>query len=131
MKFKSTIVKVEFYVDEEYRTVECHIIYKTKVPKNVMLNDFDMYNFIQDSCAIGVAKCHPDDTFDVTIGKRIAESRAKRIIYSKNYELLNYICNKYKRTFLSLKTLMDDINQYKYLLSNEKEHIKYLIDNNN
>lgn len=31
----------------------------------------------------GVAKCNPDDKFDITLGKRIAEGRAKRAMFQK------------------------------------------------
>lgn len=31
----------------------------------------------------GVAKCNPDDTFDKTLGQRIAEGRAKRAMFQK------------------------------------------------
>ena len=31
----------------------------------------------------GVAKCNPDDTFDETLGRRIAEGRAKRAMFQK------------------------------------------------
>lgn len=31
----------------------------------------------------GVAKCSPDDTFDETLGRRIAEGRAKRAMFQR------------------------------------------------
>lgn len=31
----------------------------------------------------GVAKCNPDDTFDETLGRRIAEGRAKRAMFQR------------------------------------------------
>lgn len=31
----------------------------------------------------GVAKCNPNDTFDETLGQRIAEGRAKRAMFQK------------------------------------------------
>ena len=31
----------------------------------------------------GVAKCNPNDTFDETLGRRIAEGRAKRAMFQK------------------------------------------------
>ena len=33
----------------------------------------------------GVAKCNPYDTFDETLGRRIAEGRAKRAMFQKLY----------------------------------------------
>lgn len=31
----------------------------------------------------GVSKCNPDDTFDETLGRRIAEGRAKRAMFQR------------------------------------------------
>lgn len=31
----------------------------------------------------GIAKCNPDDTFDETLGQRIAEGRAKRAMFQR------------------------------------------------
>lgn len=38
--------------------------------------------------AQGKAKCHPDDKFDLTLGERIAESRASSNLYLKIYKEL-------------------------------------------
>lgn len=43
----------------------------------------------------GVAKCSPDDTFDETLGRRIAEGRAKRAMFQRldesAYRAANYL----------------------------------------
>ena len=43
----------------------------------------------------GVAKCNPDDTFDETLGRRIAEGRAKRAMFQRldesAYRAANYL----------------------------------------
>ena len=43
----------------------------------------------------GVAKCNPDDKFDATLGKRIAEGRAKRAMFQRleesAYRAANYL----------------------------------------
>lgn len=43
----------------------------------------------------GVAKCNPNDTFDETLGRRIAEGRAKRAMFQRldesAYRAANYL----------------------------------------
>ena len=131
MKFKSTIVSVNFHVDEARKTVKCYLVYKNKICKGLLPIKTSLPETEHSMRVTGASKCHPNDTFDVTIGKRIAESRAKRMMYIKNHISLKNLYNKYINPLILLESLRDDAAQYKYLASHEKEHIKYLIDNNN
>lgn len=60
--------KVSYVVNKEKRAVACIM--------QVMICN-RAFKFI------GVSKCSPDDVFDETKGKRIAESRAKVKVYKK------------------------------------------------
>jgi len=67
----------------------------------------------------GVAKCNPDDNFDTTLGRRIAEGRAKRAMF--------YILYKSSTT---LKNKIDD-ERYVQILRFKREttHIQELLNN--
>ena len=70
--------KTKFYVNEKKGTVVCSVEGSLMVPTN------------WDSCVLvpgatlvekGIAKCAPEDTFDVERGKRIALARAENKAY--------------------------------------------------
>lgn len=88
---------VKFIINEEKKAVTCiYYVYLTDYWKDFdkverVFNDCKGGNEISVSCTkrlschvpryfyeyVGVAKCNPDDTFDVEVGKRIALKRAK------------------------------------------------------
>ena len=74
---------------------------------------------------VGLSKCSPDDTFDETKGKRIAESRAKAQVYS-------IAANTYKESascFLELLKKHNELEEYcKLLHAKEREHINNLLN---
>ena len=63
----------------------------------------------------GVANCNPNDTFDVSVGKHLAESRAKYNMY-RGYK--KYIDN----------ILSDVFTKYDKLLERESKHIQDIIN---
>lgn len=68
----------------------------------------------------GIAKCHPDDKFDVNKGKHIAESRAKSKLYQK-----------YASDLIKLRqNISEQITKYIHYKLFELEHINDLINNN-
>ena len=68
----------------------------------------------------GVAKCNPNDTFDETLGQRIAESRAKRAMFQRlnesAYRLANYLeieaDIQARRTKRETKHIQELLNNY-------------------
>lgn len=86
-------LKFDYYVNEEKRTVAC----KLTVPPNFVdteLGDILLRNdFYSSYCSfddkqyeyIGVAKCHPEDTFEVDKGKRIAKLKALKKFNADKY----------------------------------------------
>ena len=92
--------KTKFYVNEKKGTVVCSVEGSLLVPTN------------WDSCVLvpgatlvekGIAKCAPEDTFDVERGKRIALARAENKAYlsalkhlDKFMEQIAFIVNAYE-----------------------------------
>lgn len=85
----------------KYKKVTCTIQWLNKVT-----------NCVQKSK--GVAKCNPDDTFDLVKGQRIAESRAKSNMWFR-YEVILF--NEYQKAMSKLNKLIDK----------ESNHLKDLI----
>lgn len=95
-------LKFDYFVNSEKKTVVC----KMTVPDNYM--QFEVINIINrnqfderflnwgagETIYKGVSKCHPDDTFDENMGKRIAKLRAM-IQFNKEKEcFLEEVRNK-------------------------------------
>lgn len=78
-------------------------------------------------CSEGIAfdmtafsKCHPDDKFDETKGKRLAESRCKAKIFSKSKRILQCLA---KPKLQRYKRFENAIKIYDQILSRENKHI--------
>lgn len=63
----------------------------------------------------GVAKCNPDDTFNLVKGQRIAESRAKIVMW-------------YKYLFALHKEGLKAVNKHDNLIEKELNHLRNLIN---
>lgn len=88
----------------------------------------------------GMSKCHPDDKYDVILGERLAESRAKQNIYKFMY----YFCKKIFEYFNTAlrgndyvcgdecepNSLLSDVLKYKKLWWAELDHFEKLRRNN-
>lgn len=59
-----------------------NFIVKNKIVKCIITFNDPYCNNVK-RIVTGVAKCSPDDTFDETLGRRIAEGRAKRAMFQK------------------------------------------------
>lgn len=103
---------MKFFVNEEKRTVvaivdNCLSDFRNRISKNpfseifYVANDYKggEWTFMNESYK-GIAKCHPNDVFDVEIGKEIAKNRALRkyysdlrLKYSRFFDMLNEIAD--------------------------------------
>lgn len=103
---------MKFFVNEEKRTVvaivdECLSDFRNRISKNpffrilYVVDDYKggEWTFMNESYK-GIAKCHPNDVFDVEIGKEIAKNRALRKYYSD-------LRLKYSRFFDMLDEIAD------------------------
>lgn len=70
-----------------------------------------------------VAKCHNEDNFSVTKGKRIAESRCKAKLFNKAYKFYFYLYEKY---MLKAAESLRYFTNNKTLWMKESDHINEL-----
>lgn len=123
MKTNITILNTKYkYADSR---VMCVIMYRIKP---IIFNNVDITNKIFDKKeyhVVGIARCHPKDIFDATVGKRIAESRAKKALY----KFLYYAYNKYWTIIYAELNSIDRLSsKCRYLAYQEIKHINKLID---
>ena len=115
--FKIRFTKVEYIVKEGI--VVCYMEWERSYanPYSDMYPeiDFPFYGTIRV-----VARCHPDDKFDIKKGKYIAESKAKRAIYKKAYKALIEYSNIIKD---NLERVMKTANIFEKYTLRESEHI--------
>ena len=80
---KAKIISIIFALSNTKRKTICIIRFNDPYCNNV------------ERIVKGVAKCSPDDTFDDTLGRRIAEGRAKRAMFQRldesAYRAANYL----------------------------------------
>lgn len=62
----------------------------------------------------GVAKCHPNDTFDVELGKSLAAARCNEKIAGKRFQRA---LNKYNAAFDKLLEAEEEINKTRVYLA--------------
>lgn len=123
MKTNITILNTKYkYADSR---VMCVITYRIKP---IIFNNVDITNKIFDKKeyhVVGIAKCHPKDIFDATVGKRIAESRAKRALF----KFLYYAYNKcWPIIYAELRSIDRLSSKCYYLADQETKHLNKLID---
>lgn len=127
-KFKLRFQEAEYHVNKEKRTVICvlkadydnELEYYT--PSNFNNKYYKDYSYYFKS--VGVAKCDPKDEFDITLGKRIAESKAKRNAY-KRY--INIIRSFEKDLSKSIDIMRYNKSVMLDYIKKEEEHYKTLI----
>lgn len=66
-RLKVKVVSMKYSQNDKKRTIVCIINYAALLPNG---------NITKRGVAVGIAKCSPDDSFDVNKGKKIAYSRA-------------------------------------------------------
>lgn len=126
-KFKLRFQEAEYHVNKEKRTVICVLKadYDNEldyyIPCNYHNKNFkELYYFK----SVGMAKCDPKDEFDITLGKRIAESKAKRNAY-KSY--INIIKGFEKDLSKSIDIMRYNKSVMLDYIKKEEEHYKTLI----
>lgn len=95
--------EVEFYVNEENRIVTATIKYCKYDVLNILRKEHDMNfcgfwdmpkQFAKVELPVtlkSVAKCHPDDTFDPEVGKRIARKKLEAKYWEKIYKRMDIL----------------------------------------
>lgn len=98
MKPGIKIVKCNYYTNKDNGTVTCVLqcnmnLYSTALGDLIRGYSPGSMNYKADLpngvfVVRGIARCSPDDTFDETIGKRIAESKAKAKAFLKGEAIM-------------------------------------------
>lgn len=136
MRYKTGVSfdNVYYNIDGENRVVVCNIACDLNITRRedkVSIYTYDLFAkkfpFIKNErfVAKGVARCNPQDTFDETIGKRIAESRAKKQAYSIATRVFNYCAEILKGKMADFKFLAENNS---IVANREKDHIRELAD---
>lgn len=78
---------------------------------------------VQSFTVTSIAKCNPNDKFNLETGKRIAESRAR----TKALRLIYGLIEKDRKYFAEVCTkLLQDSNKVWFTLTNEQDHLDNL-----
>lgn len=110
---KVQFISTKFFVNEEKRTVTCEMVARLNSgvtgQDNIRLTYEGMNRFSDPFKVTTTARCHKDDEFSELLGKRIAESKAKRRVYSEGRKLseaLEKAINVYLGEVVKLKNNM-------------------------
>ena len=103
---KARIGNINFVLKD--RIVKCIITFEDPYCNNVK------------RIVTGVAKCNPNDKFDATLGRRIAEGRAKRAMfkrldrsaYNLSYELSEESTKQTRRAYRETQHIQELLNNY-------------------
>lgn len=114
---KVRFLSTKFYVSEKRRTVTCVMTAKLDDRKSGQ-NNFRFTweweeRFLEPFEVITVARCHKDDKFDETKGRRIAESKAKRLVYSEGIQRGRMILKAENAYRKELETFVENTVKYK------------------
>ena len=100
--FKLRNLKIKFIVKEEEKVVVSLVEMAIVIPQtNKTVSIF--------TCQ-GLAKCNPDDTFDVVAGKRLARAKAEKKAYFKFSHFLNDMQKKLTLTQAQLEAVIKKNN---------------------
>lgn len=109
MKVNFNTIKKEFKINKEKRTIVCilttHEDFSTRLNKyGIYLGWEDDYHPFDDRIYKGIAKCSPNDEWDETYGKHLAEYRAEKM---RQVDINNQIKNYINKTAKKLDNLYD------------------------
>ena len=102
-----------YLIDEENRTVIAKIPQKNLL--DALNREYCKYeiplcvtNCPSSSYFVGVAKCSPEDEFDVEVGKRLAAARMLKKYYKTKLRMLNDAAEWLDKKMISLEDLMNN-----------------------
>lgn len=133
MRNRCKVLKEVYKVDETKKTIVCILTFDMQLLKSsttlvyptafISEKEDVSYGKAGVYTVVGISKCHPDDTFDVIKGKRIAQSRAKLEMYRKATVTWDSI---YRNLLINVADIRN--RRYNCMVSakEEKAHIKDL-----
>lgn len=127
--FKVHVEPVQYVVNEDKKVVVCITEVYLDTPM-IESNSYSasFYNEMYRERVVGIAKCSPNDTFDVEIGKQIAYARAE----NKAYDIARKYVEKTKRDIDNIKFLCDKfVDKASYCIEHNNEYIDALTNPEN
>lgn len=134
MKNRVRIIKKEFKVDEKNKVVVCELLFTLQLlGSGAIPNIMDipggmakkrLYQWGDTLVCRGKARCSSDDTFDETVGRRIAECRAKIKMFKVARNVWKTLGNDLAERVLSCRTLS---NTCDVAMDIETWHLKKLL----
>jgi hypothetical protein len=122
MKTKVEIIDKKYYINNVKNTVTCVL------ECGVKAHNIPEWWGVHSSPSFtvrGIAKCSPLDTFDEELGMKIAESRAKKAMFTKMCKMLNKVLTIIME---DAKSVTSTIIGNQLAISREKEHLKELLN---
>ena len=133
MKNRCKVLKETYKINESKKTIVCILTFDMQLDKAATClvyptafiadKDNETYGKAGVYTVVGISKCHPDDTFDVVKGKRIAQSKAKLEMYRKATVTWDSI---YRNLLINIAGIKKRRYNCKVSAKEEKEHIEEL-----
>lgn len=133
MRNRCKVLKEVYKIDENKKTIVCILTFDMQLIKSsttlvyptafIAEKDNETFGKAGIYTVIGISKCHPDDTFDIVKGKRIAQSKAKLEMYRKATVTWDSI---YRNLLINIADIKKRRYNCKVSAKEEKEHIEYL-----
>lgn len=117
---KITFSDPEYYIQQKNQVVVCKI--SGGIPQ--LQDTAGGTGVIIDG--VGISRCHTKDNFNLEVGKRLAERRAKVFIYNKVLEYSKNVLSDLNTYKTELETFVDNIKGYKKASKTYVEVIKSL-----
>lgn len=121
--FKISVLDTDYFVNEKKKCVTCRLNFfiKCNAFAKVVFNSARDYLGPVGCEVIGVAKMHPDDKFDVEIGKKVARAKAESLAYKKVADYFTeYIQLYYNKITMPMLEFMGKAD---YVIDHNNEYI--------
>ena len=131
-KTKLTFKETKYYVNKEKKTIVCLLSFEVKDPENFIeerlialaINKLYRDKYPWEFTSKGLAKCSDDDTFDEVLGKRIAESKAKKAAYKIAMRIRYAVMEQLSKLVDKNNAIYDNLKKN---VQNEHEHLDKLL----
>lgn len=124
-RIKLAFEEPQFFVNPTKKTVTCKIVSYIKFPNEVYLNIGRVYGIDYTIIATETAVCRDGDVFDETLGRHIAESKAKKTAYQT---AKNRVLEIMRPLYFATKSLTNFVTDMMRLSDYEIEHLSDLSD---
>lgn len=124
---KVRFVETEYHVNKSKGVVVCSmkVVFDTRSGQKLIdVNKTNKYFKLTEYKVTGVAKKHKDDEWNETIGRRIAESKAKMKVYRKGIQICEELIRRTKVFEDEITSQMNNLDKF---LKTETLHMDKLM----